>query len=124
MSLSCEPGELLVTIKPQETLSDGSAEGIEPGSVTFDICHELVHDFILLVGESEIAEATIKKFIVEKQHQQYHKIIEGAAGVVLGAFLKDSNRFKGKKVAIVICGSNISVDKLQTVLNIIHNILY
>jgi threonine dehydratase len=116
MSLRCERGEL-ITVEPQETLSDRSAGGIEPGSVTFDICRELVHDFIL-VGESEIAEAI--KFMVEK----HHKIIEGAAGVALGAFLKDSDRFKGKKVAIVICGSNISVDKLQTVLNIIHNILY
>ena len=99
----------MVTTEPQDTLSDGSAEGIEPGSVTFDICRELVNDFIL-VSETEIADAI--KFMVEK----HHKIIEGAAGVALGAFLKEIDRFEGKKVVIVICGSKISIDKLQSVL--------
>lgn len=84
MSLSCESGEL-VTVEPQETFSDGSAGGIEPGSVKFYIRHGLVNDFIL-VRETEIAEAI--KGVVEK----HNKIIEGAAGVVLGAFFKEIDR--------------------------------
>ena len=46
----------------------------------------------------------------------HHKIIEGAAGVALGAFMKSANRFDGKTVAIVMCGANISKEALKEVL--------
>jgi threonine dehydratase len=109
MYLSVQKGELVVLEQPLDTLSDGSAGGCEPGAVTFDLCRELVDDYIL-VSEEEIAQAI--RWMVDK----HHKIIEGAAGVALGAFMKQASRFEGKKVAIVICGANITTEKLKRLL--------
>jgi len=92
-----------------DTLSDGSAGGLEPGSITFDICRELIDDYIL-VSEAEISEAI--KYAVDT----HHKIIEGAAGVALGGYLKNIDLFLNKSVVIVICGGNISTEKLKQIL--------
>lgn len=109
MYLSVKQGALVILDKPQDTLSDGSAGGCEPGAVTFDLCRELVDDFIL-VSEEEIADA------IRWMAGKHHKIIEGAAGVALGAFMKQAERFEGKKIAIVICGANIATSKLKQLL--------
>ena len=109
MYLSVKKGEPVILDEPLETLSDGSAGGCEPGSITFDLCRELVDDYILLT-EPEIANA------IRWMANKHHKIIEGAAGVALGAFMKHPGRFTGKKVAIVICGANITTAKLKNLL--------
>jgi len=109
MYLSVMKGELVMLDEPLPTLSDGSAGGCEPGAITFDLCRELVDDYIL-VSEEEIADAI--RWMADK----HHKIIEGAAGVALGAFMKQPERFEGKKVAIVICGANINAETLKSLL--------
>lgn len=109
MYLSVMKGELVMLDEPLPTLSDGSAGGCEPGAITFDLCRELVDDYIL-VSEEEIADAI--RWMADK----HHKIIEGAAGVALGAFMKQASRFEGKKVAIVICGANITTETLKNLL--------
>lgn len=91
------------------TLSDGSAGGIEADAVTFGLCAALVDDWIL-VEEAEIAAAI--RLIAEDHHQ----IIEGAAGVAVAAYLKDPKRGQGGKTAIVLCGANIDLDVLRTIL--------
>ncbi|XP_064100413.1 L-threonine ammonia-lyase-like [Macrobrachium nipponense] len=93
-----------------DTLSDGTAGGIEPGAVTFPLCRDLVDDWVL-VEEEEIAEAI---FYCLRAHK---KVIEGAAGVPLAALKKVSGNFKGKRVAVVLCGANISTRNLRMVLN-------
>ncbi|HIF02389.1 MAG TPA: pyridoxal-phosphate dependent enzyme [Nitrospinaceae bacterium] len=45
MYLSVQKGEVVVIEEPEETLSDGSAGGLEPNSITFDICKDLVDDY-------------------------------------------------------------------------------
>jgi threonine dehydratase len=109
MALSQQAGEIVGLDEPKETLSDGSAGGLEPGAITFDLCRELVDDY-LLVSEEEIAAAI--RWMVDK----HHKIVEGAAGVALGAFMNQPQRFAGQKVAIVICGANISTATLKRLL--------
>lgn len=109
MYLSVKKGEPVTLDQPLETLSDGSAGGCEPGSITFDFCRELVDDYIL-VSEPEIAQT------IRWMANKHHKIIEGAAGVALGAFMKHPERFHNKKVAIVICGANITTQKLKSLL--------
>ena len=47
---------------------------------------------------------------------QHHILIEGAAGVAVAAFLKAQENYPGKKVAILICGANIGIEKLRSVL--------
>ena len=110
MMHSIRAGRIL-EIEPQATISDGSAGGIEPGSITFELCQTLVDEWIE-VSESEIMIA-MRDFI-ESQHQ----LLEGAAGVALAAFAKVADAYKGQRVAIVICGAKIGLDKLQDVLEV------
>ena len=109
MYLSAKKGEIVMLDEPLDTLSDGSAGGCEPGAITFDLCRELVDGYILQT-EAQIADAI--RWMADK----HHKIIEGAAGVALGAFMNNAERFRGKKVAIVICGANITTGRLKGLL--------
>ena len=110
MLLSIKQGKVVASDQPLETLSDGSAGGLEDNSITFPICKELISDFSL-VTEQEIAYAI--QLIVNK----HHKIIEGAAGVAVGAFINMAKQLHGKQVVIVICGCNIATEKLTTILS-------
>ena len=38
-------------------------------------------------------------------------MLEGAAGVALAGLLQQAPRYHGKKVAVVLCGRNIVLDK-------------
>ena len=91
------------------TLSDGTAGGVEEGSVTFELCQNLVDEYVL-VTEDEI-KTSLKQFIAEE-----HMLIEGAAAVAIAAFQKTRTKYKNKKVALVICGANISLDDLKKVI--------
>lgn len=108
MALSIKRGKYQ-TVEPKETLSDGSAGGFEEDSITFNICRNLVNDFFL-VSEEEIKTGI--RTILEK----HSKLVEGAAGVAVAAFLQNIDKFKHQKSVIVICGSNISPAKLKSIL--------
>jgi threonine dehydratase len=84
------------------TLSESTAGGVEAGSITFDLCREVV-DRAELVGEDEILAA------MRFGHRQGWAM-EGAGGVALGALFKNAARYAGKSVAVVICGGNPSAE--------------
>lgn len=109
MALSVKAGQIVYLDEYIETLSDGSAGGIEDGSITFPICQEVVDDY-LLTTEEEIAEGI--RFVVHK----HHKIIEGAAAVTVAALVKNKERFEGKTVVLVMCGANIDMAKLKKII--------
>jgi len=106
---SVEAGEIL-PLPSAPTLSDGTAGGIEPGAITFDLCKELVDDYIL-IDEPEIAAAM--RTFMDSQHQ----LIEGAAGVAIAAMLANTADLKGRKVVILVCGANISRESLLSVIS-------
>jgi threonine dehydratase len=108
MAVSVEHGAI-VEMHSLPTLSDGTAGGIEPGAVTFALCQALVDEYVL-VSEDEIAAAM--RQVMEGQHL----LIEGAAGVAVAALLKTMERWQGKQVAVVLCGGNISLQTLRTIL--------
>lgn len=60
--------------------------------------------------EEEISKA-VYHFI-----ENHHKIIEGAAGVALAAYLREKERFWGQNVVIISCGGNISMEKLKEII--------
>jgi threonine dehydratase len=99
----------IIEMESLPTLSDGTAGGIEPGAVTFDLCKRFVDDYVL-VSESEIKDA-MRLFM-----ETHHMLIEGAAGVALAAYQKQKHLFWGKNVVLVICGANISLEKLKAIL--------
>lgn len=108
MHASIQAGKIL-DMESKPTLADGTAGGMDPDSITFDICRKFVDDFIL-VSEEEIKEAI--RFIIDK-HQI---LIEGAAALSTAAFMKERKRFTGKSVVLIISGKKISLDQLKEVL--------
>jgi len=97
---SMKAGKILdVAEKP--TLSESTAGGLEPGSVTLDICRNVI-DRAVLVSEDEILTA------MRRVRSAKNWTIEGAAGVALAAFEKEIQHYSGKNVVIVICGGNLS----------------
>jgi threonine dehydratase len=101
MAASVKAGRIL-DIQTLDTLSDGTAGGIEAGAVTFAACRSLVDDWVL-VSEAEIRSAMVRVF------ENHRLVIEGAAGVTVAGFLKMASRLTGKTVALVICGGNIDM---------------
>jgi threonine dehydratase len=91
------------------TLSDGTAGGIEPGAITFDLCREIVDDS-LTVSEDEIRVAM--RLIIGR----HHTLIEGSAAVAVASFLQTADRWAGKEVVIVLCGANVELGILKKVL--------
>lgn len=91
-------------VEEQETLSDGTAGGVEPGAITFPLCQQVI-DRKVLVSETEIRQAM--RMIAASDRW----IIEGAAGVALAAACKLVPELRGKKVAVVLCGKNIVLEK-------------
>lgn len=97
---SIKAGRIL-DVPEQPTLSESTSGGLEPGSVTLEVCSHVI-DSSVLVSETEILDA------MRKVRALKGWIIEGAAAVAVAAFLKNAERYRGKKVAVVICGSNVS----------------
>ena len=85
----------------QPTLSESTAGGLEPGSVTLDICAHVI-DRSVLVSEDEILGA------MRKVRALRGWVIEGAAAVAVAAFMKEAQGYRGKRAAVVICGGNVS----------------
>jgi threonine dehydratase len=91
---------------------DTLAEGIavkEPGRLTSEILSRLADD-IVLVPERDLERAVAMLAAIEKT------VVEGAGAAGLAAILADPARFKGKKVATVLCGGNIDIHLLANVL--------
>lgn len=100
MAESIKAGRI-IEMETKPTLSDATAGGIEAGSITFDICQQTVDDYIL-VSEAEIKNAM--DILIEKQNIK----IEGAAGVAVAALLKNTEKFHGKNVVVILSGANIT----------------
>lgn len=85
----------------QPTLSESTAGGLEPGSVTLDVCTRVI-DRSVLVSEDEILGA------MRTVRALRGWVIEGAAAVAVAACMKEAQHYHGKRAAVVICGGNVS----------------
>jgi threonine dehydratase len=107
--LEClQAGKMVQTLE-KPTLSTGTAGGVEQDSITFPLCQKLIDDYVC-VSEDEIAQGI--RLIAEHEHW----LVEGAAAVAVSSFMKVGARYHGKKVAIVLCGRNLSLEQLKQVL--------
>jgi len=107
MMRSVEAGEI-VDLVSGTTLSDATAGGIEPGSITFPL-NEAVVDEWVNVDEQAIADA-MRSYMNNEGHT-----IEGAAGVAIAAMIERREEIAGKNAVVVICGGNISDEILDRV---------
>jgi threonine dehydratase len=108
MAHSIEAGRIL-DIPSKPTISDGTAGGIEEGTITFPLNRAVVDQFVL-VDEEEIADA-MRRYVKAEGHS-----IEGAAGVALAALLAQRDAVAGCNVAVIICGGNISDEVMSRIL--------
>ncbi len=109
MHYSLEAGTI-IDIDHLETISDGTAGALEENAITYEYCHSVVDQSVLLT-EDEIIRS-MKEFM--NSHQM---MIEGSAGVAIAGFSKLQHQFQNKQVLIVVCGANISSEKLIEVLS-------
>ena len=97
------------TVEARETLSDASAGPFEADSITFPLCRDIVDEFFL-AEEDRIGRGICWMLDHER------KLVEGAAAVALAPLLRDPKRWRGQCSVVVICGGNISREKLRLVL--------
>lgn len=98
---SIKAGEI-IEMESLPTLSEGTAGGIEKGSITFSICRELVDDWIV------INEDDIRKSLELLRNMQ--EPAEGAAALALAAakiYIKEKE-IRDQNVCVVLCGGNAS----------------
>jgi len=81
------------------SIAEGIAVGT-PGQLPQAIIARLVDDLVL-VDEGDIEQAIVMLLEIEKT------LVEGAGAAGLAALLKYPQRFRGKRVGLVLCGGNI-----------------
>ena len=81
------------------TIAEGIAVGT-PGRLTQEIIEKHVDD-LMLVDEGDIEQAIVMLLEIEKT------LVEGAGAAGLAALLKEPQRFKGRKIGLVLGGGNI-----------------
>lgn len=96
----CLRAKTIIEYPESYTLSESTAGGIEPGSITFELARRCI-DRSVLVSENAILDAM-------RWARQYDWTIEGSAGVALAAFFQEAQRYEDKNVVVLFCGGNLS----------------
>jgi threonine dehydratase len=94
---------------PLPTLADGIAVG-RVGEKTFEIMNEHV-DEMLLVKEDSIAMA-ILLFLERKK-----LVVEGAGAAPLAALIENKDRFRNKRIVLVVSGGNIDFTLIDRIIH-------
>jgi len=92
----------------KSTIAEGIAVS-EPGRLAIPIVRKLVNE-ILIVQEKQIEAAVLLLLEVEKT------VVEGAGAVGLAALLSNRERFKGRKVGLILTGGNIDLLTLSSII--------
>lgn len=118
MRRSVEQGRLLELPEVAEaaTLSDATAGGVEPGSLTFPLCRDLVDRWVA-VTEQQIADAVVSCL------EHGGKLVEGAAGCAVAGALQvargeEAALLSGAVVVVVCCGGNVGGGALREALEV------
>ncbi len=101
-SRSIQSGEIESNITTN-TICDGLRAQV--GTITFPIIKNLV-DGIFTISEKDIIESL--RLILDRMKI----IVEPSCSIALAAVLKNKNKFKGKKIGIILSGGNIDLDQL------------
>ena len=100
MSASIAAGRL-VEVEEKETAADAVAGGIEPGSITFDLCRDFL-DGVITVTETAITAA------VSVLSQNHGRVVEAAGALALAGLDTHPELFRGLKVVLIASGGNTS----------------
>jgi len=97
-------------VEETDTISDGTAGGIEPGSVTLEICSRVIHQRV------EVPELLIKEAMWALAEHD-HWMVEGAAGLALAGLSSLRHEMRGKTIVVVLCGRNISAESYKSAIS-------
>lgn len=106
MQLSWKSGEIISA--QMETFAEGVATRV-PFPNTQRIMKEYLDDF-LLVNDNEIEES----ILLYLKHT--HNLAEGAGAIPLATALRYKDRFRGKKIVLVLSGGNLNINKLRKII--------
>ena len=98
----------IVEVNVRPTLADGLAGNMDPESITFDLVRRFV-DRMVLAHEADIADA-IRGLVKEE------RVVSEGAGATAVAALLGGLAVSGRRVAVVVSGSNIDAALLAQVL--------
>jgi threonine dehydratase len=96
----------IVEASKLQTISDGTAGGLDPNTITYKYCKDFVDEFVK-VEENEIVEA------LQLMDKHLGIKVEPAAGLALAGVIKSGASVSGKKVAVIVCGGNIDQNSFQ-----------
>ena len=100
----------IVDVPEKPTIADALAGGIEPGSITFELCRTCL-DGLLTVDESLIVRAMA---LLAEHHGRR---VEGAGAVALAGLLARAADFRGRKTLCIVSGGNISTEKFLEIVS-------
>ena len=103
-------GYISKTSRDDDTLSDATAGKVEINSITLGLLKNHI-DHKVLISEQEIKYAMKEILFSEKW------VIEGSAAVAYAGFLKLRHLFEQKKIATLLCGRNISINKFIKIIS-------
>ena len=109
LAASMQQGEIIET-NHQDTLADGIAGAVDPGSITLPLAMEII-DQVIHITEPQI-ESALKHLAWEEQ-----LIVEGAAALALAAFLENTPQYQGKNNVVVLCGANFNREKIAQIIS-------
>jgi threonine dehydratase len=95
----------VIDVAEEPTLSQSTAGGVEPGSITFELCQSVIDRNVLVTEEA----------LLEWMRWAHARDwpVEGAAAVAIAAFFKDAPQLSGKTAVIVSCGGNTSPEVMK-----------
>ena len=88
-----------VTVPVSDTIADGLAGNMEPGSQTFGIVRDLVDD-VMAVPEADIVRALRDLTEQDRLH------VEGASATAVAALILRGRQFAGRHVGVILSGRN------------------
>jgi threonine dehydratase len=107
MMESVKAGKIL-ELPSLPTLSDATAGGVEVNAITFELCRDLIDEYVTAT-EDEIKIAW-RDFL-----STHSMMIEGAAAMVVACYQKIKMSLKGNTV-LVLCGANVSLETLENII--------
>ncbi len=107
MAASLAAGRL-VDIEERPTIADAVAGGIEPGSITFALCRDLV-DAVEVVPEEAIVRG------LAYAHERHGRMIEGAGALPFAALLHRPGGRAGRRIVALVSGGNIAPGRFREI---------
>lgn len=108
LAASMKAGRIVET-RHEDTLADGCAGGVDPGSITLPLAQQVI-DEVVICDEASIGAALRELAWTEKL------LVEGAAALALAGLRADPGAREGQTNAVLLCGANFDRARIAPIL--------